>query len=114
MRSEQQSYSPEKQLRVLSESAHLLAAQLRSSACARLRLLCVKVSAWWVPPLLSTFVLCVPIANLLHASPCPRSRSDGARPSTPLDTRGGRLLCHSEQPFPPGLCAVLPAPHQKK
>ena len=65
MRSEQQSYSPEKQLRVLFESAHLLAAQLRSSACAQLRLLCVKVSGWWVPPLLSTFVLCVPIAILL-------------------------------------------------
>ena len=65
MKSEQQSYSPEKQLRVLSGSAHLLPAQLRSSACAQLRLLCVKVSAWWVPPLLSTFVLCVPIAILL-------------------------------------------------
>ena len=65
MRSEQQSYSPEKQLRVSSESAHLLPAQLRSSACAQLRLLCVKVSGWWFPPLLSTFVLCVPIAILL-------------------------------------------------
>ena len=50
---------------VLSESAHPLPAQLRSSACAQLRLLCVKVSGWWVPPLLSTFVLCVPIAILL-------------------------------------------------
>ena len=94
---------------VLSESAHPLPAQLRSSACAQLRLLCVKVSGWWVPPLLSTFVLCVPIAILLLLLLC--CGSHGGQLEAEVEPADCSLKSHRVY-WSPAVSAARPAARQ--